>query len=257
MKKLALIGGSVDRSFSKIIHSKIANIVNQKITYDLLSLDENEFNFFMKTFKQSDYHGINVTMPYKEDVIPFLDGLTEKASKICAVNTIYKVGNKLIGDNTDYYGFLALVQSTGIDFTNKKVLVLGTGGAAKAVKVVLDELKAKPIYVSRKKKSDPFFSPIINYNAIPTDIDIIVNATPIGSLSNPESPLTLKQVSGKTVIDLVYLPKITKLMSFAAKAYSGRLMLMVQAIKADEKFFSKEIFYDQSMIDEVLEVIHE
>ena len=133
--RYGLIGEKLGHSFSKEIHEKIADY-----TYDLIPLTKHEFHTFMK---QKDFAAINVTIPYKKDVIPYLDEMDMQAKSIGAVNTIVNKNGKLIGHNTDFDGFLYMVRHHNIHMKDKKVLIIGNGGAAQAVKAVVKHEQAK------------------------------------------------------------------------------------------------------------------
>ena len=124
MKRYGLIGEKLSHSFSKEIHETIADY-----NYDLIPLSKEEFHKFMK---KKDFTAINVTIPYKKDVIPYLDEIDDAAEKIGAVNTIVNRDGKLIGFNTDYSGFLYMVKKHNVQMQGKKVLILGNGGASAA-----------------------------------------------------------------------------------------------------------------------------
>ena len=135
--RYGLIGEKLGHSFSKIIHEQLADY-----TYDLIPLSREELDIFMQ---EKQFAALNVTIPYKETVIPYLDEIDAHAEKIGAVNTIVNRNGKLKGYNTDFYGFRYMLLHNGIDVKGKKALVLGKGGASKAVIAVLEELGAKEI----------------------------------------------------------------------------------------------------------------
>ena len=238
-----LIGKVLVHSYSQYIHT----LLTQK-EYVLKSLDENEFINFMKN---KDFKGINVTIPYKEKVIPYLDEIDEKASLIGAVNTIINQNNHLKGYNTDYYGFIKMIKRHNINFENKKVLILGSGGTSKTIKQALIDLSAKEIYiVSRTKKKN-----VITYQELDKyfDIDCIINTTPYGMYPNYEKD-TLIDVKKfpylSLCIDIIYNPYKTNFLLEAKKRnikiISGLEMLVEQAILASELFFNvkySEIVY--------------
>jgi len=143
-----LIGEKLGHSFSKTIHEMIADY-----KYELKEIKKEDFNSFMesKVFKC-----INVTIPYKKDVIPYLDFISDEAKKIGAVNTIINKDGKLYGYNTDYYGLKLLIQKQNIDLNNKNVLVLGTGGTSLTAKAVLKDLNVKTIYQASRQANDNY-----------------------------------------------------------------------------------------------------
>ena len=135
--KYGLIGEKLGHSFSKEIHEMIGYY-----KYEIHEVAKDDIDSFMK---QKDFLGINVTIPYKETVIPYLDEISPQAASIGAVNTIVNINGKLYGHNTDYFGMLALIKKNNIDCKNKKVLILGTGGTSKTAFTVVNDLGAKEI----------------------------------------------------------------------------------------------------------------
>lgn len=239
-----LIGEKLGHSFSKTIHEMIADY-----TYELKEIKKEDFDKFMT---EKDFKCINVTIPYKKDVIPYLDFISEEAKKIGAVNTIINKDGKLYGYNTDYYGLKLLIQKQNIDLSDKFVLVLGTGGTSLTAKAVLKDLNAKKIYQASRQKSDDYISydGIYNY-----DINYIVNTTPIGMYPNNNGRLIdvkkFKNLSG--LVDVVYNPLNTNLVLDAKelnlKANGGLYMLIAQAVYAIKLF--KNIEIDDAVIDAI------
>ena len=189
-----------------------------------------------------------MTVPYKETVIPYCAELTDAAKKIGAVNTIVKKADgTLLGHNTDYDGFLAMVLRAGIEIKNKKCLVLGSGGASKTVQTVLSDLEAREVWVISRSGEH-------NYQNIHLhrDAEIIVNTTPVGMYPKvDETPLTLEQFDAlEGVLDVIYNPRPTKLLSLAEEkgvvAVDGLYMLVCQAIAAAERFFEYPIGYQRA-----------
>ena len=166
MKKYGCIGKKLTHSFSKEIHARLADY-----NYDLIELTEEEIKPF---FEKKDFEAINVTIPYKQTVIPYLDSVSEIAARIGAVNTIVNRGGKLYGYNTDYYGMKALTERVGIDLQNKKVLVLGTGGTSRTARVVARDMGAREILTVSRRKSDEniTYDEAVNLHG---DAEIIIN----------------------------------------------------------------------------------
>ena len=150
MKQYGCIGKKLTHSFSKEIHAKLADY-----TYQLIELTEDELAPF---FVKREFAAINVTIPYKQTVIPFLDSISTVAERIGAVNTIVNKDGKLYGYNTDYYGMKALIERVGIDLKGKKVLVLGTGGTSKTARVVAADLGASQILIVSRRKTDEYIT---------------------------------------------------------------------------------------------------
>ena len=171
MKKYGCIGKKLTHSFSKEIHARLADY-----EYELIELTEDEIAPF---FKEKDFEAINVTIPYKQTVIPYLDSVSDIAKRIGAVNTIVNKDGRLFGYNTDYYGMSALIKRIGLSLQGKKVLVLGTGGTSKTAQVVAADLGASTVLtVSRGRSAEH-----ISYDeavSLHSDAEIIINTTPSG-----------------------------------------------------------------------------
>lgn len=232
-----LLGEHLPHSFSPQIHKALGND-----NYTLFEISpENLGSFIM----EKKFKGINVTIPYKKTVIPFLDEVSPEAEKIGAVNTIVVRDGKLCGFNTDYFGFKYMVEKSKITIKDKKVLVLGSGGASVTVQTVLEDLGAREVLVvSRNGKIN--YTNIYNEN----DADIIVNTTPVGMYpDNMNMPIDVSSFSNLSgVLDVVYNPLKTRLIMEAEKigvfAQSGLPMLVYQAKKAHEIFFDTVVDND-------------
>ena len=242
--KYGLIGKPLGHSFSREIHALIADY-----DYRLFEIDEDELPRF---FQERDFSGINVTIPYKQAVIPFMDEISDEAKKIGAVNTIVKKEGKLFGFNTDFFGMRALIKSTGLDFENKTVLILGTGGTSKTAVEVSKSLGATEIVkVSRKKSSDTatYDEAYEKYSGA----DVIINTTPVGMFPNADkTPVDIKKFKNlQGVIDAVYNPLRTNFVldaeSIGAKGLGGLYMLVAQAVYASALFLDKTA--DENVID--------
>ena len=233
-----LIGEKLGHSYSKPIHEKLADY-----TYELTPLSRDEFTEFME---KRQFKAINVTIPYKKAVIPYLDELDDAAAAIGAVNTIVNKNGRLKGYNTDYLGFIYMMRSNGIDARGKKALVLGSGGAAQAVIAALkSEGAACVLVVSRSAGTDRItYEECISSHA---DADLIVNTTPIGMYPNVDaSPIDLTPFKKCTaVLDVIYNPEVTKLTAQARalgmKGITGLSMLTAQAKYACEFFLDIKI----------------
>ena len=204
MKQYGCIGKKLTHSFSREIHAKLADY-----KYELMELSEEEIAPF---FAKKDFAAINVTIPYKQTVIPYLDCVSPVAQRIGAVNTIVNKDGKLCGYNTDYYGMKALIARVGIDLSGKKVLILGTGGTSKTARVLASDLGAGEILTVSRRKTEEF----INYEEAVrdhTDAQVIINTTPSGMYPNCEDrPIDIgyfPRLEG--VIDAIYNPLRTNL----------------------------------------------
>ena len=222
------MGRKLGHSYSPQIHSHLGDY-----SYDLFEKEPDELEDFLRN---SDWAGINVTMPYKKDVIPFLDELSPIAARLGAVNCIVRRDGRLIGHNTDYFGFCEMVRSSGLDVAGKKVLVLGTGGASRPVVAAMEEFGGNVVQVSRSGEN--------NYSNLHlhADASVIVNATPVGMYPNPGvAPVELELFPNlEGVLDIIFNPARTQLLLDAEKrglvAVNGLLMLVAQAKEASEWF---------------------
>ena len=244
------IGEHLTHSFSKEIHNLIENY-----DYILKEINREDLDEFMKS---KDFMAINVTIPYKEKVIPHIDIISDTAKKIGAVNTIVNKDGVLYGYNTDFLGMKAMLEKNGIDPKGKKALILGTGGTSKTAKAVLESMGAAEIlFVSRNATKEA-----ISYadaESIHNDAGIIINTTPCGMYPDTEKcPIDIDKfpyLSG--VADAIYNPLrsnfILKAKKRKIKATGGLYMLVAQAVFAAEKFSGKK--YDENIIDNVFKKI--
>ena len=232
--RCGLLGKKLGHSYSPQIHSHLG-----EYSYELFEKTPDELGDFLLN---GDISGLNVTMPYKKDVIPYCTELTPRAALLGAVNTIVRrEDGKLIGHNTDYFGFQSMLERSGLDVAGKKVLVLGSGGASATAVCVLRELNAKVIIISRSGEN--------NYENISThsDASVIVNATPVGMYPHTGiSPVDLSifpKLEG--VLDIVYNPARTQLLLNAEKrglvTENGLWMLVAQAKESAEWFSGVKI----------------
>jgi shikimate dehydrogenase len=257
--RYGLIGKNIQYSKSPKIHEFMAKKLNIDLRYDLFDIDESDIPHLFKHLRNNVFKGFNVTIPFKQIMMKHVDVLTSKAKRIKAVNTIYLKDGKIVGDNTDYDGFLGLIKMSKINVENQKIFILGTGGAAKAAYVVLTDLGADVTVVTRNTNNiDPMFNKVVTYNKLFSDqVDIYVQATPIGTYPKvTESVLNQSLVAGKTVIELIYNPPITQIMKYASKSYGGVNMLILQALKSEEIWFNQKISISNQLIEELKEVIY-
>lgn len=241
--KCGLLGQKLGHSYSPQIHTSLGSY-----RYDLFEKEPEELENFLK---HGDFSAINVTIPYKKDVMPFCRELSDRARRIGAVNTIVRQSDgTLIGHNTDYFGFASMLHHSGLDPNRKKVLVLGSGGASNTAAAVLKEAGAEVVVISR--------SGVNNYNnlSLHQDARLIVNATPVGMYpKNGVSPITLDlfpKLEG--VLDLIYNPSRTALLLDAQHrglvTENGLWMLVAQAKE------SAEWFTGHAICDDVISKIH-
>lgn len=224
-----LLGKTLGHSYSPLIHSYLG-----QYEYRLFEKQPHELEDFLK---RGEFEGLNVTMPYKKDVIPYLDALSPIAARLGAVNTIVRREGKLIGHNTDYAGFLSMVHRSGLDPAAKKVLILGSGGASATAVAVMEDLDADVIVISRGGENN-----FNNLYTMHTDAAIIVNTTPVGMYPNTDvSPINIFEFPAlEGVLDVIYNPTNTMLLQLAQESgvygMSGLWMLVAQAREASEWF---------------------
>lgn len=241
--RCGLLGEKLGHSYSKAIHERLA-----PYTYEMIECERDRLDEFMRS---ASFDAINVTIPYKKAVIPYCAALSPIAEKIGSVNAVIKRSDgTLFGDNTDAFGFMSLVNKSGINPRGKKCLVLGSGGASATICAVLDELSAKSVTVISRSGED-------NYTNLEkhADAEVIVNTTPVGMYPNTGvSPVDLslfKKCEG--VLDIVYNPRRTALImqaeALGIPAMSGLYMLVAQAKRAAELFTDTMI--DDSRTDEI------
>ena len=229
-----LLGRKLGHSYSPQIHAQLGSYC-----YELFEKEPEEIEGFLK---KGNFSGLNVTIPYKKAVIPYLDELSPAAQKIGAVNTVVRQPNgKLIGHNTDYFGFRYLLQKSGTDVQGKKVLVLGSGGASNTAVAVLRQLGADAVVISRTGEN--------NYQNISlhADASVIVNATPVGMYpENGRTPVSLDHFPHlEGVLDVIYNPARTAFLldaeSRGLPAMNGLRMLVAQAKESAEWFTGEKI----------------
>lgn len=247
-----LIGGKLGHSYSKDIHEMLADY-----TYDLHPLTKEELKPFME---KHEFKAINVTIPYKSDVIPYLYEMDENAKAIGAVNTIVNKNGKLYGHNTDFSGFLYMLRKHGIEIHGKKCVVLGDGGASKAVVAVLKKCGASEIIIVDIIKT----ASAITYEELfekHTDAEFIANTSPVGMYPKCDaSPVDLSHFPNcEAVADVIYNPLETKLIAQAKQlgmnGVNGLEMLVAQALYAIEFFLDTKL--NESQIDEVYQKLYQ
>ncbi len=240
------IGEKLGHSFSKIIHNELADY-----EYSLCEIARESLPQFMC---EANFKAINVTIPYKESVIPYLYEIDEVAKKIGAVNTIVKKEGKLYGYNTDFYGMTALIERENISLNGKKVLILGSGGTSKTAFAVAESMNASEIFVVSRIKGKTTITYDEAYE-MHLDAQIIINTTPCGMFPNIDnSALDINLFKNlEAVIDAVYNPLnsllVTKAKKHGIKAIGGLYMLISQAAFAVEKFIDCKI--ESNVLEEI------
>ena len=243
MKKYLVIGNPIEHSLSPKLHNHWIKKNNLKATYDKKLLEKNEIKKLISNVREEKIHGLNVTVPFKKTVIPFLDELSDEARNSQSVNTIYKVKDKIIGENTDIDGFKSALEATNQVIKNKKVFILGAGGVVPSIIIALKKMQISKIYLSNRtklkalelKKHFPEIE-MIEWGKV-SNFDIMINATSIGLNNNDKIDIDYKNISqNKFFYDVIYNPKETnflkKAKEFGAETENGKMMFIYQAQKA-------------------------
>ena len=242
-KKFLVIGNPIEHSLSPNLHNYWIKKNNLRASYDKKLLEQNEIRQLILDVKVEKIHGLNVTVPFKKTVIPFLDILSDEAKNSQSVNTIYKDKGKIIGDNTDIEGFKIGLETTKQVIKNKKAFILGAGGVVPSIIIALKKMQIAKIYLSNRtelkaleiKKLFPEIE-IIEWGRV-INFDIIVNATSIGLNERDEINIDYKNISqNKFFYDVIYNPKETNFLKrakeFGAQIENGKMMFIYQAQKA-------------------------
>lgn len=241
-KQFALIGKKLKHSYSKDIHAYLGDY-----QYDLVELGDKSLKEFVHN---CDYAGYNVTIPYKSEIIPYLDEVSDLALSIGAVNTVINKDGKKLGFNTDYFGMGFMLKKAGIDLKDKVVMILGSGGTCKTATAVAKGNNAKEILVVSRNGQ-------LNYQNCynRSDVQVIINTTPVGMFpDNYNAPVDLEKFKSlEGVCDVVYNPNNTLLCATAKrlnlKSVNGLYMLIAQAKMASEIFSGNKI--DDSLIEKI------
>ena len=248
-EKYGLLGKSLGHSFSPRIHALLGDY-----PYALYEIGEADLEAFLN---ETDLAGMNVTIPYKQKVIPYCAVMSEEAARIGSVNTLVRNQDRWHGYNTDYDGFRYMVQkAAGYDVNGKKGVIFGNGGAALAVRAALTDMGAESL-VTVSRRGPVFYEDTDLY----ADAAFIVQATPVGTYPDTESTVSSLDVfsAPEAVFDLVYNPERTRMLKEAEEkgllVQNGLPMLVAQAVRASELFTGKAI--DNQMIKQVQRTIEE
>jgi shikimate dehydrogenase len=240
MKKYLVIGNPIEHSLSPKIHNHWIRQNNIDAIYEMKKINESDLKEIISEIKNGKLQGLNVTVPFKKSVIPFLDELSDSAKKTQSVNTIYKKQNKVIGDNTDIEGFEISFKKIDYIVKNKKVLILGAGGVVSSIILALKKLGASEIILSNRtkeraeniKKIYPDLK-IVEWGETPS-FDIIINATSLGLKKEDKIELNLnKDREKKLFYDVIYNPSMTHFLlegkKLGNKTQNGKMMFLYQA----------------------------
>ena len=243
MKKYLVIGNPIGHSLSPKLHNYWIKKNNINAVYDKKQLNENDVEGTILKVRNGEIDGINVTVPFKKFVIPYLDQLTPLANKTQSVNTIYKEKKKVIGHNTDVGGFELGLKHINYNVKNKKVFILGAGGVVSSIILALKKMGSSKIILSNRTKEKAedlkkIYSDleIIDWGETP-DFNVIINATSLGLKNHDEIKLDYTDMgSNKLFYDVIYNPRQTKFLSkakqFGNQIENGKMMFIYQAHQA-------------------------
>jgi len=243
MKKYLVIGNPINHSLSPKLHNHWIKKNKINAVYDKKQINENDIKSVISEVRNGKIEGINVTVPFKKSVIPFIDQLSSEAEEAQSVNTIYKENNKVLGHNTDISGFELAMRGKSYDIKGKKIFILGAGGVVPSIILALKKMGANKIILSNrtKKKAEQLkktFSDleIVDWGEIP-EFNMIINATSLGLNKEDEIKLDYADLGpNKLFYDVIYNPKETKFLSkakqFGNQTENGKMMFIYQAHQA-------------------------
>ncbi len=248
MKNFLVIGNPIEHSLSPKLHNYWIKENNIDAMYDKKQLSENEIKGIINEVKNDKINGINVTVPFKKSVIPFLDELTQLAKETQSVNTIFKKDNKIVGDNTDVAGFKQSLGYINYNVKNKKVFILGAGGVVPSILKALEKLGAAKVYISNRTKEkakelESYYKISLGLETLDwgqsPDFDIIINATSLGLKNNDKIELDYNKHKPKffgkkkLFYDVIYNPDKTNFLlkgeELGNETTNGKMMFICQA----------------------------
>ncbi len=262
MEFFGLIGEKLGHSLSEVIHTRLFELLSLPAAYKLMEIEKEQLHEVGPAIRLLHFKGINVTIPYKEWVVPQLDEIDVSARHLMAVNTIKNENGKLTGYNTDVHGLMELFHHHGIEASGKPAVVLGSGGAAKAALEALHQMGASQMFVASRSPEGKTASfpntTYIDYLQL-NDITggVLLNATPVGMWPKVDACPVSRDIVSRfdAVVDTIYNPWETQLLTLAkgqGKPHcNGFYMLVAQAIRAEE------IFWDRSFPTHITDTLYQ
>jgi shikimate dehydrogenase len=259
MKKFLVIGNPIEHSLSPELHNYWIKKNNIDAIYEKQKINEDQLKQYILQVKDKKINGINVTVPFKKTIIPYLDELSIEAQSTQSVNTIYQKNNKIVGHNTDIFGFRTSIEKTEYDLKNKEVLILGAGGVVPSIIFSLIKMKVSKITISNrtKEKAENLKKiykdlEIIKWGDI-SNFDIIINATSLGLKKEDNLNFDFSSISGnKFFYDVIYNPSETNFLKIGRelghKTLNGKLMFIYQAFSAFKIWHQKTPEVDENVI---------
>lgn len=244
MKKFGVLGFPVKHSLSPLMYNAAFEVCGFEGFYEFCEVEPDDLNCFMKRVKSREYAGLSVTVPYKEKIMEYCDELSDVAKKIGAVNLLYFEKGKLVGDNTDWFGFLTALKEVESDLASKAVLIIGAGGAARACLYALNQVGVKPFLVNRTKSkamelAEEFLVEVVDFENLPAS-QVVVNCTSVGLGDSDPCILPEDYLSNgvEVVFDLIYkeTPLVLQSRNLGLKLVDAKRMLLWQGVRQFEKF---------------------
>ena len=250
MKKYLVIGNPIEHSLSPELHNYWIKTNMIKAIYEKMKITNDQIKDLILEIKGGKINGLNITVPFKQEVIPHLDHLSEEAHKTQSVNTVLLKDDKAIGHNTDIEGFEYSIKSNKIDLKNKNIFIMGAGGVVPSIIYALTKMQVSNITISNRTKSKAenlkkLFEKlkVIDWGEVP-EFDMIINATSIGLNNQEKINLDLPKVENKFFYDVIYNPKETNFLKFGKqhgnKVFNGKMMFVYQAFFAFKLWHNKE-----------------
>jgi shikimate dehydrogenase len=259
MKKFLVIGNPIEHSLSPELHNYWIKKNNIDAIYEKQKLNDDQLEQYISKVKDKTIDGINVTIPFKKTIIPYLDELSTEAKSTQSVNTIYQKDNKVIGHNTDIFGFKTSIEKTKYDLENKEVLILGAGGVVPSIIFSLIKMKVSKVTISNrtKEKAENLKKiykdlEILKWGDI-SNFDMIINATSLGLKKEDNLNFDFSSISGnKFFYDVIYNPSETNFLKMGRelgnKTLNGKLMFIYQAVSAFKIWHEKTPQIDENVI---------
>ena len=260
MKKFIVIGNPIDHSLSPKLHNYWLKNCGIIANYEKIEIDKNSLKDFIIKIKNDEIQGANITVPFKNDIIKYIDDLSDEANKTQSVNTIFKKGNRIVGHNTDISGFELAIRHVKYDLEGKKVLILGAGGVVPSIIYALQKFKVDKIILSNRTMSKAeeikkrFNNIYIKEWGSEIKFDLIINATSLGLRQSDQIKIDFDKIGkNKFFFDVIYNPRETNFLKMAKinnhKVENGLMMFIYQAHQAFTLWHKIMPIIDDKLID--------
>jgi shikimate dehydrogenase len=259
MKKYLVVGNPIEHSLSPLLHNFWIKENNIEAVYEKKELNVGELKKYILDIKQKKINGMNVTVPFKKSVIPYLDQLTEESQSTQSVNTIYLKNNKTVGHNTDIDGFKISIEKLKIDIQNKEIFIIGAGGVVPSIIFALNKMNVSKIFLTNRTKQKAqnlknqfSYINIIDWGVVPKS-DVIINATSVGLNKNEKLDLDFSKCGNNNLFfDVIYNPKQTNFLKLGKELgnniENGKMMFIYQAALAFKIWHGNDPLIDDKII---------